>query len=120
MPNTSIFRFSWDILRVTPPWLCNVPSHLPDDCYKYRDPDNGTPVSKRLVSWCSLLAQEAAIQKEPFPLPTMDPPLPKKRKVQGSSSKPEPMDVDPPKDDVEPMVVDVPPEEETMEMDPPP
>lgn len=72
------------------------------------------------MSWCSLLAQEAAIQKEPFPLPTMDPPLPKKRKVQGSSSKPEPMDVDPPKDDVEPMVVDVPPEEETMEMDPPP
>lgn len=50
----------------------------------------------------------------------MDPPLPKKHKVQGSSSKPEPMDFDPPKDDVEPMVVDVPPEEETMEMDPPP
>ena len=50
----------------------------------------------------------------------MDPPPPKKPRFQGSSSKPEPMDVDPPKDDVEPMEVDVPPEEEPMKVDPPP
>jgi len=61
VPNTSMFWLSWDILRVTLPWLCNVTSHLPDNHYKYGDPDNETPVSNRLALWCSLLAQEAAI-----------------------------------------------------------
>lgn len=48
------------------------------------------------------------------------PPPAKKFRLQGSSSEREPMDADPPEGDVEPMEVDLPPEEEPMEVDPPP
>ena len=50
----------------------------------------------------------------------MGPPPPKKLRLQGGSSKPEPMHVDPPKGDVEPMDVDLPPEKEPMQVDPSP
>jgi len=49
----------------------------------------------------------------------MDPPPPKKPRLLKSSSKLEPMDVDPLESDVEPMEVDPPPEDEAMELDPP-
>ena len=50
----------------------------------------------------------------------MDPPPPKNPRLQGSSSKLEPVDVDSPGSSVEPTEVDIPPEEELMEMNPPP
>lgn len=53
----------------------------------------------------------------------MVPPPPKRCRLRESSSEPEPepMEVDPVEsDDVEPMEVDLPPEEEPMEVDPPP
>ena len=46
----------------------------------------------------------------------MDPPTPKKLTLQRSSSKAKLMDADPPEGDVEPMEVDLPPEEEPMEV----
>lgn len=50
----------------------------------------------------------------------MDPPPPKKLWLLESSSEPKPMDVDPPESNVEPMEVDLPPEDKLMEVDPPP
>ena len=52
----------------------------------------------------------------------MDPPPAKRRRLQESSSKPEPMEIDSNDGDVgvEPMEVDLPPEEEPMEVDPSP
>ena len=50
----------------------------------------------------------------------MDPPPPKELKLQGNSSKPEPMESDPPEDEVKPMEVDLPLEEEPLEVDLPP
>ena len=48
----------------------------------------------------------------------MDPPPTKKLKLQGSGSRPEPMEIDPPADDIQPMEVDLPLQEEPMEVDP--
>ena len=113
-----------DILNITVPWLNNVTSHLPENCYKYGDPGNRTAVPDQLVS-CGLLMQEA-LQIElflppffppflpPFWMRTDPPPL-KKLKLQGSSSsEPEPMEIDPPEDDIE---VDPSLEKEPMEVD---
>ena len=50
----------------------------------------------------------------------MNPPPPKKRRLLESSSEPKPMNADPPKGDVEPMEVDLPPEDKPMEVDPSP
>ena len=112
-----------DILNITVPWLNNVTSHLPENCYKYGDPGNRTAVPDQLVS-CGLLMQEA-LQIElflppffppflpPFWMRTDPPPL-KKLKLQGSGSRPEPMEIDPPEDDIE---VDPSLEKEPMEVD---
>ena len=100
------------------PWLSDVVSHLPDD------PDNRTAVVNRPAPCWQLADKGSDLQS----LPTlccpswrrMDPPSPKKPRFQGSSSKPEPMDVDPPESSVQPMEVDIPLEEPPMEVDPPP
>ena len=41
--NTAIFYLTWDILTVISPWPYDVMSHLPANCYRYRNPDNRTP-----------------------------------------------------------------------------
>ena len=46
----------------------------------------------------------------------MNPPPPKKLRLLESSSEPKPMNADPPKSDIKPMEVDLPPEEEPMEV----
>ena len=62
------------------------------------------------------LVAQGAIYKVPSTLccllwRRMSPPPPKKPRLQGSSSKPEPMDVDPPESSIQPMEVDIPLEE---------
>ena len=113
MPNTAIFWLSWDILTVALPGLSDVMIHLSVSCYKYGDPDNRTSVFNRLAPWWQSSGPSSNFLSHLSCCPLwrrMDPP-PKKPRLQGSSGKPEPMDVDPSESSFQPMEVDIPLEE---------
>ena len=111
MPNTAMFWLSWDILSVTLPWPSDVTIHLPDNCYKYGDPDNRT--SQGVIFKVSSHLSCCPLWRRIHPSPS-------KPWLQGSSRKPELMDVNPPESSVQPMEVDIPLEEPPIEVDPPP
>jgi len=123
MPNTAMFWLSWDILRVALPGLSDVMIHLSDNCYKYGDPDNRTSVFNRLAPWWQSSGPSSNFLSHLSCCPLwrrMDPPPPKKPRLQGSSRKPEPMDVDPSESSVQPMEVDIPLEEPPTQVNLPP
>lgn len=87
--------------------------------YKYRDPAYRMSVAelKQPVTGCLQLRY---IKKFLFPGVRMKYPPFKKRQVMEMDNYIKPMEVDPPGNDEEPTEVDQPPEDDLMEVDPPP
>jgi len=95
-------------------------SHFPDNCYKYRDPDNRTPVACTVPCWHTCGTRSDL--ESPFPpsVGFVDPSSSTKGAwLQGSSNEPKPMYSDPPEGNVKLIEVGLPAEEEPVEVDPP-
>lgn len=104
------------------PWDTQNPIAMATFCikpYKYRDPAYRMSVAelKQPVTGCLQLRY---IKKFLFPGVRMKYPPFKKRQVMEMDNYIKPMEVDPPGNDEEPTEVDQPPEDDLMEVDPPP